>query len=57
MRPNYRPERSGEVKHSLADISEAARDLGDHPAVGVEEGLRLTLDWCRQQETSRAAAQ
>jgi nucleoside-diphosphate-sugar epimerase len=45
--PNARYEapRLGDVKHSQADVSAAARDLGYAPTVSVEEGLRLTLDW------------
>jgi len=45
--PEHGPGREGDVKHSLADISAAQRDLGFSPAVGYEEGLRKTLDWYR----------
>jgi nucleoside-diphosphate-sugar epimerase len=45
--PRYEEPRLGDVKHSQADISAARRDLGYTPAVSVEEGLRLTLDWFR----------
>lgn len=43
------PPRSGEVKHSCADISRARRELGYEPSVSFEEGLRHTLDWYRQR--------
>ena len=43
----YGPERAGDVRHSQADISLARADLGFEPAVGLEEGLRRTLDWFR----------
>ena len=33
------PERSGDVKHSLADISLAEKHLGYKPKVDFEEGL------------------
>ncbi len=38
-------ERQGDVKHSLADISKAKRFLGYEVSVGVEEGLKRTLQW------------
>jgi UDP-N-acetylglucosamine 4-epimerase len=43
--PIHIPERSGDVKHSLADISKAKTLLGYDPAVSVEEGLRKTCEW------------
>ena len=42
---SYGEPRPGDVPHSHADISAAARELGFRPRVSVEEGLRLTLDW------------
>jgi nucleoside-diphosphate-sugar epimerase len=41
------PDRSGDIKHSLADISLAKRVLGYSPKVNFAEGLRRTLDWYR----------
>jgi nucleoside-diphosphate-sugar epimerase len=41
----YVPGRVGDVKHSLADISEARARLGYKAAVGFREGLRRTFDW------------
>jgi UDP-glucose 4-epimerase len=43
----YSPGRAGDVKHSLADISEAQRYLGYKPTVDFEEGLRRTIAWYR----------
>jgi nucleoside-diphosphate-sugar epimerase len=43
LEPRYAPPRSGDVPHSLADISRARRDLGYEPAVDLREGLRRTL--------------
>jgi UDP-glucose 4-epimerase len=46
----YAPERHGDIKHSLADISRAERELGYKPKVNFAEGLRRTIEWYRQQE-------
>jgi UDP-glucose 4-epimerase len=48
-KPNYGPERGGDIKHSLADISKAEAGLGYKPKVDFEEGLRRTVDWYRKQ--------
>jgi UDP-glucose 4-epimerase len=45
--PNYGPERGGDIKHSLADISRAEAALGYKPIVDFEEGLRRTVEWYR----------
>src|SRR5580704_9534634 len=45
--PKYGPERGGDIKHSLADISKAEGALGYRPAVDFEEGLRRTVEWYR----------
>jgi nucleoside-diphosphate-sugar epimerase len=50
----YAPARSGDVKHSLADLSRAEKHLGYKPAVDFEEGLRRTVDWYREQPASVA---
>jgi UDP-glucose 4-epimerase len=47
--PEYGPERGGDIKHSLADISKAEAKLGYAPKVSFEEGLRRTVDWYRSQ--------
>jgi UDP-N-acetylglucosamine/UDP-N-acetyl-alpha-D-glucosaminouronate 4-epimerase len=41
----YVPSRAGEIKHSLADISEATEQLGYRPQVDFTQGLRMTFDW------------
>jgi len=46
--PKYGPERGGDIKHSLADISKAESGLGYKPTVDFEEGLRRTVDWYRE---------
>jgi UDP-glucose 4-epimerase len=51
----YGPERGGDIKHSLADITLAQKHLGYKPLVSFEEGLRRTVDWYRN-ETRAAGA-
>lgn len=48
----YTDPRPGDVRHSQADVSLARELLGFAPAVQVEEGLRRTVDWQRQQTGS-----
>jgi nucleoside-diphosphate-sugar epimerase len=43
----YGPEREGDVKHSLADLTHAKKNLGYKPLVNFEEGLKKTVDWYR----------
>ena len=47
--PIYGPEREGDVRDSLADISAAQEALGYEPRVGFEEGLRRTVAWYRDE--------
>jgi UDP-glucose 4-epimerase len=49
--PRYGPERTGDVKHSLADISAAASALGYQPTVNFEQGLRRTVEWYKTEKT------
>jgi len=46
----YGPQRAGDVKHSLADLSRAEKHLGYKPQVNFEEGLKQTVDWYRGQK-------
>lgn len=45
VKPKHLPERSGEVKHSSADVNLAKKLIGFEPKIGVEEGLERTLAW------------
>jgi UDP-N-acetylglucosamine/UDP-N-acetylgalactosamine 4-epimerase len=49
LAPIHGPERTGDVKHSLADISKARELLGYNPATSVKEGLKLSFDWYRKR--------
>lgn len=42
--PEYRAARTGDILHSLADITSAREYLGFEPRVRLEEGLRLTVE-------------
>lgn len=44
---NYGPDRAGDIKHSLADITLARRHLKYEPFVDFEEGLKRTVAWYR----------
>src|SRR5262249_26048967 len=43
--PEPLPPRTGDILHSRADISAARALLGYEPAVGLDEGLRDTVEW------------
>lgn len=45
LEPRREPARSGDVPHSLADISAARRDLGLDPKIDVRDGLEKTLSY------------
>jgi UDP-glucose 4-epimerase len=45
----YAPERGGDIKHSLADISMAQKHLGYKVLVNFEDGLRRTVEWYKSQ--------
>jgi UDP-N-acetylglucosamine 4-epimerase len=49
LAPKYGPERRGDVKHSLADISKAKELMTYHPSVSIKQGLKTTFEWYRQQ--------
>lgn len=43
IEPVHGPARPGEVRHSLADVSRARKDLGYEPRIGLTEGLHRTV--------------
>lgn len=47
--PIYTDPRPGDIKHSRADISKAQELLGFDADISMLEGLRMTVDWYRQQ--------
>lgn len=53
--PKYGPERAGDIKHSLADISKAKQAFGYDPTVNFEEGMRRTVEWYRSTMVTHVA--
>jgi UDP-glucose 4-epimerase len=52
VEPRFLPARPGDVPHTCADITAAARLLGWHAHVGLEEGLHLTATaFCEEEST------
>jgi len=47
VKPVHEPQRPGDIRHSLADISAARRAFGYSAAVSVEEGLTAAFDHYR----------
>jgi UDP-N-acetylglucosamine/UDP-N-acetyl-alpha-D-glucosaminouronate 4-epimerase len=47
VHPVYASPRAGDVRDSQADITKARRLLNYAPLVGLEEGLRRTIEWCQ----------
>jgi UDP-N-acetylglucosamine/UDP-N-acetylgalactosamine 4-epimerase len=45
IKPNYGPERAGDVKHSEADITKISSLLGYEPKVYFKEGLEKAYNW------------
>lgn len=52
--PRHGPPRPGDVRHSLADLTEAKQGLGYVPAVSVEEGLGRTVEAYREGSSTTA---
>jgi UDP-N-acetylglucosamine 4-epimerase len=48
IKPVHGPERNGDIKHSLADVSKAKKLLGYDPATSPLEGLKKTFDWYKK---------
>jgi len=48
--PLYGPERVGDVKHSLASIDRARKELGYEPRSDFQQGLEKTVAWYVEQK-------
>jgi UDP-N-acetylglucosamine 4-epimerase len=49
INPEYLTERSGDVRHSLANITKARTDLGYDPQIGVNDGIALLINYFKQK--------
>jgi nucleoside-diphosphate-sugar epimerase len=47
LKPIYQPERTGDIKHSFADLTRAKAVMGYEPITGFQPGLEQTLAWYR----------
>ena len=41
----YVPERKGDIKNSLSDISKTKRVLKYNPKYNIQDGLKKTIEW------------
>lgn len=48
---DYKPERKGDIKNSLANISRIQQDLNYEPLIDINEGLEKTIVWYKQFAT------
>ena len=55
-KPLYGPPRAGDIRHSLADISRAGKELGYQPKARFHDGLRKTVAWYLAEKEKRAAS-
>jgi UDP-N-acetylglucosamine/UDP-N-acetylgalactosamine 4-epimerase len=46
----HQPERNGDIRDSLADISKAEQLIGYQPTVLVQEGLQKTFEWFKKEQ-------
>lgn len=46
--PHFKPERAGDIRHSLADISLIEQELGYRATAGFRYGLERTIAWYRE---------
>ncbi|MFN8115634.1 MAG: SDR family oxidoreductase [Bacteroidia bacterium] len=51
LHPEYKAERKGDIKNSLANISKAKKLLNYDPLVDLNDGLKITIDWYKNHIT------
>jgi UDP-glucose 4-epimerase len=55
VEPVYAAPRAGDIKHSLADLTQAREVLGYEPAIGLRDGLERTIQHFREDEVTSLA--
>ena len=55
--PIYKPERIGEVRDSVADISKGQSVIGYQPITSLDDGLKTTAHWYREHHQNAESAQ
>jgi UDP-N-acetylglucosamine 4-epimerase len=50
LSPVYGPNRAGDIPHSKANIEKAKVLLDYHPLYSVKEGLKITLEWYKENQ-------
>ena len=50
LEPSFGPNRAGDIRDSLADITKAETRLGYAPRVRIQQGLRQTLSWFKDNQ-------
>ena len=48
IEPRFGPDRPGDIKHSNADIGKARRLLGYDPDYSFEDGIKLAIEWYKE---------
>lgn len=49
LKPEYKEERKGDVKHSMASITKARKLIGYYPKISVMDGLEKAIGWYKLQ--------
>ena len=52
----YRDERQGDIRDSLADITSAKTYLGYAPQIKLNEGLKLTFEWFKNMQLTNQSS-
>lgn len=53
VKAEYREARAGDIKHSQADNARARQCLSYEKLIGLEEGLRRTIEWWKQSRFAK----
>jgi nucleoside-diphosphate-sugar epimerase len=54
IKPCFSKEKSGDIKHSFADISKAKKQLNYEPKISLEKSLKETIQWYKNNHESKS---